>query len=62
MTITERKTMENQAFTMISYINTHYEPEVSCSVLTLHGGSPTNINSWELEAMLDDLITIENDQ
>lgn len=62
MTITERKTRENQAFMLISHINTRYEPEVSNSVTTLHGGSPTSISSWELEAMLDDLLTIENDR
>ena len=62
MTITERKTRENQALTLISRINTHYEPEVSSSVMTLHGGTPTSVSSWELEAMLDDLLTIENDR
>lgn len=62
MTITERKTMENQAFTLISHINTRYEPEVSSTVTNLHGGSPTSVSSWELEAMLDDLLTIENDR
>lgn len=61
MTITERKTMENQAYMLISRINTRYEPEVSKSVTTLYGGSPTSVSSWELEAMLDDLLTIEND-
>ena len=34
MTITERKAMENQAYMLISRINTHYEPEVSSSVMT----------------------------
>lgn len=62
MTITERKAMENQAYMLISRINTHYEPEVSSSVMTLHGGKPTSVSSWELEAMLDDLLTIENDR
>lgn len=62
MTITERKTMENQAYMLISRINTHYEPEVSSSVMALHGGTPTSVSSWELEAMLDDLLTIENDR
>lgn len=62
MTITERKTMENQAYMLISRINTHYEPEVSSSVMTFHGGTPTSVSSWELEAMLDDLLTIENDR
>ena len=62
MTITERKTMENQAYMLISRINTHYEAEVSSSVMTLHGGTPTSVSSWELEAMLDDLLTIENDR
>lgn len=62
MTITERKTMENQAFTLVNYINAHYEPEVSSSIMTLHGGTPTSVSSWELEEMLDDLLTIENDQ
>lgn len=62
MTITERKTMENQAFTLISRINTRYELEVSSTVTNLHGGSPTSVSSWELEAMLDDLLTIENDR
>ena len=62
MTITERKTMKNQAYMLISRINTHYEPEVSSSVMTLHGGTPTSVSSWELEAMLDDLLTIENDR
>lgn len=62
MTITERKTMENQVFMLISRINTHYEQDVSSSVMTLHGGTPTSVSSWELEAMLDDLLTIENDR
>lgn len=62
MTITERKAMENQAYMLISRINTHYEPEVSSSVMTLHGGTPTSVSSWEVEAMLDDLLTIENDR
>lgn len=62
MTITERKAVEKQAFILISHINTRYEPEVSSSIMTLHGGSPTNVSSWELEAMLDDLLTIENDR
>lgn len=62
MKTTERKVMENQAFTLIRRINTRYEPEVSSSIMTLHGGSPTNVSSWELEAMLDDLLTIENDR
>lgn len=62
MTITERKIMENQTYTLINRINTHYDPEVSNSVMTLHDGTPTNISSWELEEMLDDLLTIENDQ
>lgn len=54
--------MENQAFILISRINTRYEPEVSSSVVTLHSGTPTSVSSWELEAMLDDLLTIENDR
>ena len=62
MTITERKVMENQASMLINRINIRYEPEVSSSIMTLHGGSPTNVSSWELEAMLDDLLTIENDR
>ena len=62
MTITERKTMENQAAELISSINTRYEPKVSSSIITLHGGEPPCVSSWELEAMLDDLLTIENDQ
>lgn len=62
MTITERKTMEKQAFTLISRINTRYAPEVSSTVTNLHGGSPSSDSSWELEAMLDDLLTIENDR
>lgn len=57
----ERKTMENQAYTLINRINAHYEPEVSNSIMTLHGGIPTNISSCELEALLDDLLTIENE-
>lgn len=61
MTIAERKAVENQATTLISSINTHYKPEFSASFLELHGGSPTSVSSWELEAMLDDLLTIEND-
>lgn len=48
MTITERKTMENQAYMLISRINTHYEPEVSSSVMTLHGGTPTSVSSLKL--------------
>ena len=62
MTTTDRKTMENQAFILISRINTRYEPEVSSSDVTLHSGTPTSVSSWELEAMLDDLLTIENDR
>ena len=62
MTISERKAMENQAYTLINHINTRYEPEVSNSVQTLHGGSPTSVGSWELETMVDDLLTIENDR
>lgn len=61
MTIIERKTTENQAYTLINRINSHYEPEVSNSVMILHGGIPTNISSFELEALLDDLLTIENE-
>lgn len=62
MIITGRKTMEKQAATLISSIDNRYETNVSSSIVILHGGEPSHVSSWELEAMLDDLLTIENDR
>lgn len=61
MTTTDRKTMENQAATLIKNINSRYESNVTSSIMTLHGGEPSRVSSWALEEMLDDLISIEND-
>lgn len=61
MTNAERKTMENQAATLIKSINSHYESNVTSSIMTLHGGEPYRVSSWALEEMLDDLLSIEND-
>lgn len=61
MTTTDRKTMENQAATLIKSINSRYESNVTSSIMTLHGGEPSSVISWALEEMLDDLISIEND-
>ena len=54
--------MEKQAATLISSIDNRYETNVSSSIMILHGGEPSHVSSWELEAMLDDLLTIENDR
>lgn len=61
MTNKERKILEHQISDLISNINNYYEHDVSTSVMELHGGSTISISSWELEALLDDLLTIEND-
>lgn len=62
MIITERNKMEKQATTLIGSINDRYESKVASTIMTLHGGEPSCVSSWELEAMLDDLLTIENDR
>lgn len=61
MTNSERKNKEKAAAYLISRINTYYDPSVSASLLELHGGTPTDIGSWELESLIDDLLTIVND-
>lgn len=61
MTISGRKELENQIFTLVNSVSTRFEPKVPLSIMILHGGKPSHVSSWELEAMLDDLLTIEND-
>lgn len=61
MTTKERKIIEKRIDTLINSINNQYDSEVSASILNLHGGKPNHIGTWELEALLDDLLTIEND-
>ncbi|MGN0605023.1 MAG: hypothetical protein ACI4JM_00735 [Oscillospiraceae bacterium] len=61
MTIIERKLKESQAATLKSYIDRDYKSEVSQSVFDRYGDSINHVSSWELEAMLDDLISIAND-
>lgn len=56
-----KKNKEKAAAYLISRINTYYDPSVSASLLELHGGTPTDIGSWELESLIDDLLTIRND-
>ncbi len=45
MTIVNRKTMGNQALSLISIINTRYESAISTSVQELNGGTPINVSS-----------------
>lgn len=62
MTNKERKNMEKTAVDLISRINTYHDSSVSTSTLELHGGTPATISSCELESLIDDLLTIENDR
>lgn len=60
MTTTERKTAEKQAFDLLTTVGTRYLPEVAASVIDRFGDIGS-MSDWELEEMLDDVISKVND-
>lgn len=62
MTITERMVAESQVDNLLRSIDRCYGTAICESMITLHGGSAETLGSWELEALRDDLVTIDNDR
>ena len=62
MTNKERTIAECQVENLISDISNRYGQAVSDSLIKLYGDSPKQLDALELEALRDDLITVENDK
>lgn len=62
MTITERIVAESQVDDLLRSINRRYGTAICESMITLHSGCAETLGSWELEALRNDLVTIDNDR
>ncbi len=62
MTNKERTIAECQVENLINDISNRYGQAVSDSLIKLYGDSPEQLGALELEALRDDLITVENDK
>lgn len=60
MTMAEQNTRENQGVDLLITVGIHLSLKVAHSVQDRYG-DPHNIGSWELEEMIDDLISKLND-
>lgn len=57
----ESDTMSRQTCDLLFAVSKKYSPEVADSVVT-HYGDPRSTGSWELEEMLDTLISMANEK
>lgn len=62
MTSKERAIAEKHFENLFNSIGIRFGTVICNSMITLHGGLPENLGTWELESLQDDLITIENDR